>query len=92
MKILESMALGTPVVSTCRGAEGIEVTNEENILIADSPDEFACQVSRLIEDDELWNRLSLGGQHLIKSRYTVEKMGELFEGLLLSLMKKAEHK
>jgi glycosyltransferase involved in cell wall biosynthesis len=82
------MVLGTPVVSTSRGAEGLEVTHEENILLADSPDDFAHQVDRLIEDDELWNRLSLRGQQLIKNKYTVEKMGEQFEELLRGLIEK----
>ena len=46
LKILESMALGTPVVSTSKGAEGLDVTDGENILIADdaaaSPRRSSC--------------------------------------------------
>jgi len=91
LKILESMALGTPVVSTSRGAEGLEVTHEENILLADTPEDFAHQVDRLIEDDELCNRLSLRGQQLIKNKYTINRMGEQFEELLRGLIKKDGH-
>ena len=41
LKILEAMALGTPVVSTSKGAEGLDVTPGHDILIADEPAEFA---------------------------------------------------
>src|SRR5205085_12515835 len=41
LNILEAMAIGTPVVATTKGAEGLDVTPEENILIADEPSHFA---------------------------------------------------
>ena len=53
LKILEAMALGTPVVSTSKGAEGLEVTPGHDILIADEPAEFADQVIRLLRDAAL---------------------------------------
>jgi glycosyltransferase involved in cell wall biosynthesis len=37
LKILESMAFGTPVVSTSIGCEGFEYRNGQDILIGDSP-------------------------------------------------------
>jgi glycosyltransferase involved in cell wall biosynthesis len=46
LKILEAMDLGTPVVSTSKGAEGLAVTAEHDILIADRPEEFARQILR----------------------------------------------
>ncbi len=42
LKILESMALGTPVVATSKGAEGLDVVNGEHLLIADDPRAFAA--------------------------------------------------
>ncbi len=41
LKILEAMALGTPVVSTSKGAEGLEITHGQDILIADDPKSIA---------------------------------------------------
>jgi len=69
LKILEAMALGTPVVSTKKGAEGIDVTHEKNILIADEPRLFADAVNRLLEDEQLRQQLSLNGRRLVEERY-----------------------
>ena len=59
LKILEAMALGTPVVSTSKGAEGLDVTPGHDILIADEPAEFANQVIRLLRDAALRERLAV---------------------------------
>lgn len=69
LKILESMALGTPVVSTSKGAEGLGVKHQENILIADEPDRFAHAVIDLLCDDELRNRLSSNARQLVQDQY-----------------------
>ena len=58
LKILEAMALGTPVVSTTKGAEGLEVTSGHDILIADKPAEFADRVIHLVRDGALRDRLA----------------------------------
>jgi len=49
-KILEAGACGIPVVSTTLGAEGIPVTHEYDILIADEPEPFADSIIRLLTD------------------------------------------
>jgi glycosyltransferase involved in cell wall biosynthesis len=50
IKILEYFAAGVPVISTKKGAEGIPVENNRELLIADSPEEIAGCISRLIEN------------------------------------------
>ena len=50
LKILESMALGRPVVSTSIGAEGINITDGVNILLSDDPQTFANQTILLLQD------------------------------------------
>lgn len=82
LKILEAMALGTPVVSTRLGAEGIEATHEEHLLLAETPAEFALQVHRLVEDDALWERLSTQGRSLVSERYSAEQFGRSYEQML----------
>jgi len=69
LKILESMALGRSVVSTTLGCEGLEVTHGENILIADSPAEFAAQTVRLLEDEALRRKLVTHGRQLVETTY-----------------------
>jgi glycosyltransferase involved in cell wall biosynthesis len=53
LKILEAMALRTPVVSTSKGAEGLDVRHGEHLLIANTPGEFAEAVIRIFEDPQL---------------------------------------
>jgi glycosyltransferase involved in cell wall biosynthesis len=48
VKIIEGMSLGKSIVSTPIGAEGIDVTNGENILIAKNPEEFIDAITELI--------------------------------------------
>lgn len=78
IKILEAMALGTPVVATSRGAEGLEVKPGEDILIADDPEGFAAQVLRLLSDAALRDRLARNGRRLVASRYDWRRVGERF--------------
>jgi sugar transferase (PEP-CTERM/EpsH1 system associated) len=69
LKILESMAVGRPVVSTALGCEGLAVTHGENILIADEPADFAAQTVRLLSDAELRQRLVINGRRLVETTY-----------------------
>jgi glycosyltransferase involved in cell wall biosynthesis len=87
LKILEAMALGTPVVSTSKGAEGLEVTQDEDILIADTPAEFADAVLRLLDDRALRARLAANGRRLVESRYGWKVIGEKLDQLLRRVVK-----
>src|SRR5262249_42734291 len=73
LKILEAMAIGTPVVTTTKGAEGLAVNDDEHLLIADSPHEFAACVLRLMDDAALRERLATNGRRLIEARYTWDR-------------------
>ena len=57
LKIFEGMAAGRAVVSTSIGAEGLDVRDEENILIANDSASFAGAVIRLLSDEGLRRRL-----------------------------------
>jgi len=72
LKILEAMALGTPVVSTSKGAQGLAITHEKDILIADEPGDFAQAVLRLLGDERMRARLSSNGRRLVEERYSWE--------------------
>jgi glycosyltransferase involved in cell wall biosynthesis len=78
LKILEAMALGTPIVSTSKGAEGLEVTHEKDILIGDTPEEFAQQTLRLLGDVDLRNRLVRNARTLVEEKYSWRQISEQF--------------
>jgi glycosyltransferase involved in cell wall biosynthesis len=69
LKILEAMALRTPVVATSKGAEGLELEDEEHLLIADTPEGFAEAVVRLLRKPRLRKRLVDHGYQAIQEKY-----------------------
>jgi glycosyltransferase involved in cell wall biosynthesis len=69
LKILESMAAKVPVVSTRLGAEGIELRDGTDILLAESPAEIAQNLKSLIDDKALAERLRNHGHALVKRLY-----------------------
>jgi sugar transferase (PEP-CTERM/EpsH1 system associated) len=75
VKILNAMAMGLPVVSTTVGAEGIDITDGQDVLIADEPDAFADAVVRVLNDPTLGGELGTAARHLMETRYTWEVIG-----------------
>ncbi|HYQ56584.1 MAG TPA: glycosyltransferase family 4 protein [Draconibacterium sp.] len=69
IKIIEGMALGKSIVSTAIGAEGIEIKSDENILIANSADEFIEAVSSLIEDKGYFEQLGKNASAYIRENF-----------------------
>jgi glycosyltransferase involved in cell wall biosynthesis len=69
LKILEAMALGTPVVATSKGAEGLDVQDGKHLLIADTPEMFAQAVTCLLMDAELRRLLSTNAYQLVREKY-----------------------
>ncbi|MCC7369122.1 MAG: glycosyltransferase [Chloroflexi bacterium] len=75
LKILESLAIGTPVVSTSKGAQGLDVRDGEHLLIADTADAFAASVQALLQDTDLRARLVASGRRLVRERYSWDAIG-----------------
>jgi glycosyltransferase involved in cell wall biosynthesis len=71
-KILEAWAARVPVVSTSIGAEGLPVHDGEDILLADTAEDFAEAVSRLLESPELRRRLARAGRALMEQEFVWE--------------------
>ncbi|GGI22893.1 glycosyltransferase family 4 protein [Pedobacter mendelii] len=56
-KIGQSLEFGLPIVSTSIGAEGMNLIHENNVLIADEADDFANEVIRLYQNENLWKEI-----------------------------------
>lgn len=69
VKILEALARGIPIVSTTIGYEGIDLVPGEHLLVADTPEEFAAAVVRLMRDPELGARIAAAGRRRVLERY-----------------------
>jgi glycosyltransferase involved in cell wall biosynthesis len=78
IKIIEGLALGKVIVSTSIGAEGIPVTHMENIVIADTPKEFADAIRILTGNQELKKKISTNARAFIETNFDNTKLvGEL---------------
>ena len=82
LKIYEAMAAGTPVVSTAVGAEGLDVSDGENIYLADSPADFAERCLQLLENATERERLSRAAWDLVASKYSWDVVARGMERLL----------
>ncbi len=77
LKILESFALGRPVVSTAKGVEGLAVRPGVHYLPAETAEEFVAQLVAL-RDSALWARLVTEARVLVESRYSWDAAGAAF--------------
>lgn len=68
-KIGQSLAYRLPVITSSIGAEGMNLTDGENVLIAESKEEYAVKILALYREEDLWNRLS-SNSHQAISRYS----------------------
>jgi len=86
LKILEAMAVAKPIVSTTLGAEGIDVKHEHDILIANTPDDLAREIGRVLDDSVLANRLGEAARRTAEALYSwnaaARKLGNFYATLL----------
>lgn len=76
VKIIEAMSIGKTVITTTVGAQGIDYTDGENILIADTPEQFARQIKRCLDDDAFCSRVGEAAAQLVADQYDRKKLAE----------------
>jgi len=82
LKILEAMAMGKPVVSTSIGAEGLAVTPDTDILLADDPESITAKILSLFADPALRHRVGLAGRDLVERRYGWDSLSRKLEAFI----------
>jgi sugar transferase (PEP-CTERM/EpsH1 system associated) len=85
LKIFEAMSMAKAVVSTTVGAEGLPVTHDRDIVIADDPPAFAEAVVRLIREPEVRRRIESAARRLVVERYDWSAVAQSFEDALASV-------
>jgi len=85
-KVTEALSYGLPVVTTSVGAEGIGIVSGVHAVVADTAEDFANEVCRVLEDETLWYRLSSGGKRLIEERLGSAQMRQRLGSLLSALL------
>jgi glycosyltransferase involved in cell wall biosynthesis len=81
LKIVESLAMGTPVVSTTIGAQGLGLEHGKDALLADSEFDFIEETLRGLRDTELRQKLAGEGQSTVAARLSWEGLGARLRGI-----------
>lgn len=68
-KVLEAMAMGTPVICTRAAAEGLQARAGETLLVADTAEEFARHVLRVLGDPALAEQLAAAGRQYVEAHH-----------------------
>jgi glycosyltransferase involved in cell wall biosynthesis len=86
VKILDTWSWGLPIVSTSIGAEGIDIRDGENILIADTPAAFSAAVLRAAIETDLNQQLRRNGRRWVEEKYDWKTIylawDEVYSGIL----------
>jgi polysaccharide biosynthesis protein PslH len=82
LKIFEAMSMAKAVVSTTIGAEGLPITHDRDIVIADEPARFADAVVRLIRDEDARRQIERAARQLVVQKYDWVAVARDFEAAL----------
>ena len=78
-KVLEAMAMGTPVVTTSQASTALLAHEGEHFLIAESAQDFACQVIRLLRDRDLAARIAAAGRRYVEAHHDWDHLAARLE-------------
>ena len=76
LKIPESMAMGTPVVSTTIGAQGLNLRHGHDLLLADTPETFVQETARALSDEPLRKHVEHVGMRTVHTRLSWPMLGQ----------------
>lgn len=86
-KVGEAMASGIPVITTAFGAQGLNVTNGEQLLIAKNENEYSEQINNLILDKKKRDYIGKQGQIFIESHYSTKAVSVILKNFINKLEK-----
>ena len=90
IKIIESMALGKTVITTLVGAEGIQYSEFEDIIIADNEPKMVENICRLYQHPEEAEAIGLNARRLVEEVYDNKKIIKRLEIFYNELKSKRE--
>jgi glycosyltransferase involved in cell wall biosynthesis len=78
-KTLEAMAMKIPVVSSRAGYEGLSAEPDQELLVADTPEQFARDVCRLLDHPELRRTIGAAGRLYVERNHQWDAMAQKLE-------------
>lgn len=87
LKILAAMGSGMPVISSVTGIEGLEVTNNINVVIANNQQEFVTKIKQLLANKNSYEKIRNNAYELIKEKYQWSQTAKELESVYKNLKK-----
>jgi len=85
LKILAAMGSGIPVIATSTGVEGLDVKDQEHILIAHSPSQFVKEIIDVLSNKLLYKKIQKNAYFLVKERYQWRTIAQTLESVYKNL-------
>ncbi len=85
LKLLEAFAAKCPVISTTKGAEGLEVENEKHLLLRESPATMVKAIQQLWQNPPMAQALAEEAHSYFLERYTWSAVGQRIQSCLAQL-------
>lgn len=84
-KVAASLSVGLPTIGTNVATDGMWLTDGKDVLVADTPQDFAYAIVNLNRDDELWETLSVNGIDIAREHFSIETARSRLSSLLSDL-------
>ena len=85
LKILAAMGSGMPVISSVTGIEGLDVTNNINVVISNNPKEFVSKIKQLLSNKNIYEKIRNNAYKLVKEKYQWSQTAKDLETVYKSL-------
>ncbi len=89
LKIVEALACGRATVSTPMGAEGLDLRDGSEILLAADAPSFAAATLRVLAEPELRKSLATEGRRAAEERFDWRALGDRLERVLVETLDEA---
>lgn len=87
LKILDALSMEKAIIAHPVACEGIDVTDEVNVIFAESAQEFSAKIHSLLADENKRKRLGKAGRKLATEKYDRERIGSLISSFYTELVK-----
>ncbi|MBI5045181.1 MAG: glycosyltransferase family 4 protein [Candidatus Levybacteria bacterium] len=84
-KIIEAMAVGTPVVTNSFGLEGLDFEKDKEIIVENKPEELAEEVIRVLTQKDYYRRISDQGRKAVEKKYDWIAIADKLDGVYQSV-------
>ncbi len=79
LKILAAMASGLPIISSATGIQGLDLKAGQDVLLADSVEEFMNQIEIILKDKKRFQQIQHNAYSLVRKKYSWQKIAQNLE-------------